>query len=116
MIGDLAHLHDETEDVGIVIQQHALCDISLELASTIRHDAAGKVVLFLAEKFAVNVDLLGRKLHGGGVVNLDTTEHEAVGEETELRKGFLALADVTILLDWIEQLLVEDRDVLHAVV
>lgn len=116
MIGDLAHLHDETEDVGIVVQQHALCDISLELTSTIRHDAAGKVVLFLAEKFAINVDLLGRKLHGGRVVNLDATEHEAVGEETELLKCFLALADVSILLDWIEQLLVEDRDVLHGVV
>lgn len=79
MVGNLTHLHDQSEDVGVVVQQNTLGDIGLEFASAVVHNAACKVVLLFAEEFAIDINLLGWELHRGGVVCLDSTEHETVG-------------------------------------
>lgn len=39
VVGDLAHLHDKTEDVGVVVQHHAAADVRVELPMSVRHDA-----------------------------------------------------------------------------
>lgn len=58
MICDLTHLHDKTEDVGIVVEENTLSNICLELSGTAVHDAASEVILFLAKELTVNIDLL----------------------------------------------------------
>lgn len=50
------------------------------------------------------------------MVPLDATKHKSVGEDSKLSKSLLSWSVVAELLDWIQQLLVENRDVLHATV
>jgi hypothetical protein len=64
VICDLSHLHNETEDVGVVVEKDPLCDIGLEFPGTIVHDTTSKVILLFTEELTINIDLLGRKLHG----------------------------------------------------
>lgn len=40
MVCDLAHLHDQAEDVGIVVQHDTTADICIKLSGGIGHDAA----------------------------------------------------------------------------
>jgi hypothetical protein len=116
MICDLAHLHNETEDVGIVVEKNALRDIGLKLSSTTVHNTTSKVVLFLAKELTIDVDFLGWQLHSGRVVTLDTTKHKAIGQDPKLLECLCSWTLVAKLLNRVEQLLVEDRDVLHATV
>ena len=53
MISNLTHLHDETEDVSIVVQHDTSAHISIELSSGVGHYTLGKVAFNLAEKFVV---------------------------------------------------------------
>jgi len=63
MIGHLTHLHDETENVGVVIEQNTLGDIGLKLSGAVIHNATCKIVLLLAEELSINIDLLSRQFH-----------------------------------------------------
>ena len=63
MVSDLSHLHDETEDVRVVVKQNTLGNIGLELSGTVIHDTSSEVVLFFTKELAVNIDLFGRKFH-----------------------------------------------------
>jgi hypothetical protein len=102
MVRYLAHLHNETEDVRIVIEKDALSDVRLEFPSAIIHNTASKIVFFLAEKLAINVDLFGRQFHSGRVITLDTTKHEPICEDSELAESFFARPLIAILLDWVQ--------------
>lgn len=53
VVGDLAHLHDETEDVGVVVQHDTAAHVGIELSSGAGHDALGKISLDLAKEFVV---------------------------------------------------------------
>ena len=116
MIGNLSHLHDQSEDVGIVVEQNTLGDIGLELAGSAVHNTAGKVIFLLAEELTVNIDLLGRKLHGRRVITLDATKHETASEDSKLAEGLLTRTCITECLNWVEELLVKDGNMAHAVV
>lgn len=107
MICDLSHLHNETENVGVVVEQDTLCNICLELAGTAVHDTASKIILFLSKELTINVDFLGWKFHCGRMVALDTAKHESIGENAKLSESLLARTLVTKLLNRIQQLLVE---------
>lgn len=39
VVGDLTHLHDQTEDVGVVVKHHSAADIRVELPMRVRHNA-----------------------------------------------------------------------------
>jgi hypothetical protein len=39
MVGHLAHLHDETEYVGVIVQHNTARDICIKLSGSILHDA-----------------------------------------------------------------------------
>lgn len=54
VICHLAHLHNETENVGVVVQHDTSTNICIELPSGVRHDAGGKVTLDLAEEFIMD--------------------------------------------------------------
>jgi hypothetical protein len=114
MVSDLSHLHDETEDVGVVVKQNALGNIGLELSGTAVHDTSSEVVLFFTKELAVNIDLFGRKFHRRRMVTLDTTKHEAVRQDSQLSECLFSRALVAEFLNRIEQLLVENRNMLHA--
>ncbi len=90
VVGDLAHLHDETEDVGVVVQHHTAADVGIELADGVRHDAGGEVALDFAEEFIVDDDFFWGKLHGCSVVALHAPQHNAIGDETKFAECFLA--------------------------
>ena len=68
MVGNLAHLHDETEDIGIVVKHNSRTNVGVEFAGGVGHDARRKVPLDLAEEFIVNDDFLGWKLHRSGMI------------------------------------------------
>jgi hypothetical protein len=114
MICDLSHLHNETENVGVVVEQDTLCNVCLELAGTVVHDTASKVVLFLSKELTVDVNFLGWEFHRRGMIALDTTKHESISENSKLSKRFLARTLIAKLLNGIQQFLIEDRDMLHA--
>lgn len=47
------------------------------------------------------------------MVSLDTTKHESIGKDSKLTECFFTWALVAELLNGVEKLLVEHRDVLH---
>ena len=53
VVGDQTHLHDETEDVGVVVQHDTTAHVGIELSSRAGHDALGKISLDLAKEFVV---------------------------------------------------------------
>ena len=114
MICDLSHLHNETENVGVVVEQDTLCDVCLESAGAVVHDTASKVVLFLSKELAVDVDFLGWEFHRRGMIALDTTKHESISENSKLSERFLPRTLIAKLLNGIQQFLIKDRDMLHA--
>jgi hypothetical protein len=116
MVSDLTHLHDKTEDVGIIVEKDTLSDIGLELAGTTVHDAACEIILLLTKELSINVDLLGWKLHRRGMITLDTTKHEAISEDSKLLESFSSRSFVAEFLDRVEKFLIENRDMLHAAV
>lgn len=58
VIRNLSHLHNKTEDVGIVVEQDTLSDVGVEVALAVGHDTVGKVVLCFTKELAVNINLL----------------------------------------------------------
>lgn len=54
MIRDLPHLHDQTEDIGVVIEHDTPADVGVKLAGRVSHDTAGEIMFNLAEKFIMN--------------------------------------------------------------
>lgn len=58
MVGDLTHLHDETENVGVVVQHDAAAHVSIELPSGVGHDALGEISFDLAKEFVVQDDTI----------------------------------------------------------
>ena len=65
MISNLAHLHDQTKNVGVIVEHDTLCDICFKFAIALIHDAASKIILFLPKELSINIDLLCRQLHRG---------------------------------------------------
>lgn len=63
MVSDLTHLHNQTEDVGVIVEQNTLRDVCFELSSTVIHDTTGEVILLFAEELAVDIDLLSWQFH-----------------------------------------------------
>jgi hypothetical protein len=61
MICNLSHLHNKTENVGVVVEQDTLCYVRLELAGTVVHDTASEVILFLSKELTINAYFLGWK-------------------------------------------------------
>jgi hypothetical protein len=116
VIRNLTHLHNETEDIGIVVEKNTLSDIGLKLSSTAVHNTTSKVILFLTKELTIDVDFLCWQLHSGRVVTLDTAKHKAISQDSKLLEGLCSWTFVAKLLNGIEQLLIEDRDVLHATV
>ena len=86
MISNLTHLHDETEDVSIVVQHDTSAHISIELSSGVGHYALGKVAFNLAEKFVmqdntilfINQPLIRDMLVGAGTDRLGGSSIAAV--------------------------------------
>jgi hypothetical protein len=113
MIGNLSHLHNKTEDVGIIVEKDTLSNIGVELAIAVVHDTTSEIVFFLAEELTVDIDFLCGQLHGTRLIALDAPKHEAIGKNTKLAEGLLARPFVSIFLDRIEEFLVEDGDMLH---
>lgn len=56
MIRYLAHLHNQAENVGVIVKHNTTTDISVKLPSGIGHDARRKVALNLAEELIVQND------------------------------------------------------------
>lgn len=54
MIRNLAHLHDETENVGIIIEHNTPAHICVELPGGVGHDATREVSFNLPEKFIMD--------------------------------------------------------------
>lgn len=50
VVGDLAHLHDQPEDIGVVVEHDTAADVGVELPGCVAHDTAGEVLFDLAEK------------------------------------------------------------------
>jgi hypothetical protein len=113
MICNLSHLHDETKDVGVVVQKNTLGDVSVKLALAAGHDTVGKIVLFFSKELSVNVYFLDWKLHRVGMILLETTQHDAVSHQSQLLEGLMARTTVAKLLNGVEKLLVENRNMLH---
>jgi len=116
MIGDLTHLHDKSEDIGIIVEKNTLSDVGLELAGTAVHDTACEIILFLTKELTIDVDFFGWQLHGRGMITLDATKHEAICQDSKLLKGICSRSFVAELLNWVEEFLIENRDMLHATV
>lgn len=53
MICDLAHLHDQTEDIGVIVEHDTTRDIGIKLASCVRHDARGEITFDFPEEFVM---------------------------------------------------------------
>lgn len=60
MICNLSHLHNETKDVGVVVEKHALSDVSIKLALAVGHNTVGEIILRFTEELAIDIDLLDR--------------------------------------------------------
>lgn len=56
MISNLTHLHDETKDVGVVVQHDTLAHIGIKPSSRVSHDTVGEVTFNLAEELVVQDD------------------------------------------------------------
>jgi hypothetical protein len=41
VVGNLSHLHNETKDVGIIVQKNSLRNIGIESALSVGHDTIG---------------------------------------------------------------------------
>lgn len=54
VIGNLPHLHDEAEDVGVVVKHDTSSDVSVKLARCRTHDAVRKILFLVAKEFVVN--------------------------------------------------------------
>ena len=105
-----SYLHDKAEDVGIIIKHNAGTDISFELPRGVGHDAGREISFNLAEKLVMDDDFLRWEFHRCCMVALHTSQHDPVSHETQLAKSFPTEFRVLSLRDWIQQLLVEDRD------
>ena len=56
MISHLTHLHNQTENVRIIVQHHTSAHVGVELASCVCHDTAREVMLDFSEKFIADSD------------------------------------------------------------
>ena len=76
VIGYLPHLHDQTENVGVVIEHNTSADVGVELARRVGHDTAGEIMFDLAEELVMDGDTvkmrykLAFKSHAGLPVQL----------------------------------------------
>jgi hypothetical protein len=59
----LSHLHDEAENIGIVVKHHTLTDIGIELALGIGHDALREVAFHLTEELVVDNHIFWWEFH-----------------------------------------------------
>ena len=116
MVRNLPHLHNQAEDVCIIVEHHTLTDIGVELPLGIGHDTLREITFNLAKKLVVDYNFFWWKLHGRGMVPLHTTQHKSVSEQTQFGKALLAKGWVAALCDWIKKLLIEDRDVTETAV
>jgi hypothetical protein len=116
MICDLTHLHNETEDVGIIVEHYTSSNVGLELAVGVGHDAAGKVMFLDAKELIVDPNVLGRKLHGCSVITLHPSKHEAICQELELIKCLLSRSSMAMCLDWVQELMIENGDMMESTV
>ena len=51
MVGNLPHLHDESENICIIIQHYATAHVSIELSARIGHDTLREIAFNLPEEF-----------------------------------------------------------------
>jgi len=63
MVSDLTHLHNQTEDVGVIVEQNTLSDVCFELSGTVVHDTTSEIVLLFAKELTVDIDLLSWQFH-----------------------------------------------------
>jgi hypothetical protein len=56
VIGYLPHLHDQTKNVGVVVEHYTSADVGVKLARSVCHDTTGEIVFDLAEKLIVDGD------------------------------------------------------------
>lgn len=59
-------------------------------------------------------DFLRRKFHGRGVITLQTSQHDPVGDESKLVEGLTTDFWTFSLCDWRKQFLIEDRNMVEA--
>jgi hypothetical protein len=71
VICDLSHLHDQTENVGVVVKHHTSADVGIKLARSVGHDTPGEIMFDLAEELVVDGDA------GGG--NYTLASNDQVG-------------------------------------
>jgi hypothetical protein len=67
----------------------------------------------LAKEFVVYSNSFWWKLHGRGMLLLQSSEHDVVCDKTKLGQSQLSLLLGSSLRDWIENFFVEDRDVVE---
>lgn len=108
MVRNLAHLHDQSEDVGIVVQHDTVAHVGIEFSGRVRHDTTGEILFDLAEKFIVQRDTFRWKLHRLGMLVLHAAEHDMIRDEPELVESVFALFLGFPLDDGVEDFLVED--------
>lgn len=58
MIRYLPHLHDQTKNIGIVVEHDTTADVSIELSSGVGHDTGRKITLDFAEELVVYDDTI----------------------------------------------------------
>lgn len=56
VVRHLSHLHDETENIGIIVQHDTSTDVGVKLPTRVGHDTAGEIMFDLAKEFIVYGD------------------------------------------------------------
>lgn len=115
MICDLTHLHDQTEDVGVIIEYDSLSHVCIELAIGICHDARRKVAFDLPEEFVMDDYMFGRQFHRSRVVSFESTKHYSIREQAQFVHAFLTNIRI-ILGDRVENFLDENGDMVETTV
>lgn len=69
VVGYLSHLHNQSENVGIVVEHHTSANVGVELARRVGHDTAGEIMFDLAEELVMDGDAVE------GNVRLASTDH-----------------------------------------
>lgn len=56
VVRHLSHLHDETENIGIIIQHDTATDVGIKLPTRVGHDTSREVMFDLAKELVVDSD------------------------------------------------------------
>ena len=78
----MTHLHDEAENVRVVVEHDTTTHVGIKLTGGVGHDAGRKVSFDLAEELIVNDHFLRWKFHGSSMITLHTSQHNSIGDKT----------------------------------